>query len=230
MSILLDDSASERFTDTANGPGITAQPFTFGAWVKPDASVSNQVFISISDTGGTGDYWAFRLNTTNNPVQCLIVAAAGTSSAVSANSAWAVDTWVHCCFVEAAANSHTTFADGVAGTTQTTSRIPGSIDHFAIGALVHTSAITHFSGRILWPFAYSINLTAAEVLRLANGANPHSVRQDKLVEFGRDMGDVFLDDTRRTTFAVNGTPEFSNDNPLKAQRVGPRSRGRDRGR
>ncbi len=228
MSILFDDGSTENLVDTSNGPGVTGFPFTFGAWVKPDASVSNQVFIAISDTAGTVNYWAFRLNTTNNPVQCLIQSAAGTASVVSANSAWAENTWVHCCFTEATATSHIVFADGVAGTTVTTDRTPAGIDHFGIAAFVRTSAASHFSGRIFWPFVYNQALTADEVTLLSTGNSPLTVRREALVYFGRDNGANYLDIAGGNVMTVSGAATFSPDNPFQAQRVGQRGNTRSR--
>ena len=228
---MFDDVSSERIVKTG-WTGAVIAPLTFGAWANPDADITTQTIISIADTAGNNDYWSIDLISTNSLMRFDVRDSVGTINSNHNTDSYAVNTWGHFAAVEENGTTRRLYADGVKVTGSTTDRTPDGADHLAIGALIRSAKQRHFSGRIFWPFVYDTNLTDAEILRLANGAPPNSIKPGNLVFWGHTIGDNFLDISpgAANVMVPENTPVMSPDIPPKVNFPGPRARSRARAR
>jgi len=85
--------------------------------------------------------------------------------------------------VTASGTSRFAYLDGVAGTENTTNKIPSDITNAAIGARVDTTAQRFFNGHIGEAGWWSVALTTVEMLALASGICPLKIRPNSLVAY-----------------------------------------------
>lgn len=164
----------------------TTTPLTFACWAKWNTLGTNTMLMTIGDNASTTTLLnRFRLN--KNASDILQAAAANTTT--SGNSASgtiaATNTWYHCAAVFTSSTSRLGYLDGVAGTANTTSITPGSLDDTTIGASTFGSGSvgTYMNGQIAEAGIWSVALTADEIASLAKGVSPNFIRPASLLAY-----------------------------------------------
>lgn len=224
MSRTFDGNGSLEFGD-GNYTVVTGVPMTMCGWAYRTTGALNSAVMAISDTAGAVNYFMLFLSSADTVVtQVRDVVGAENASAGDL----AVNTWGHVAFVGDSAN-YTTYLDGVAGTPISIGRSPVGTDNLSIGRLDHDGAAFAWTGRVFWPAVYNTNLSANDILMLAKGADPHTIRRDALVTFPELLLDEDVDLISHTNLTVTGTGHgVHNTLPPNVRLLGRRGRVRSR--
>lgn len=202
MARLFDDAGSNRLLTTTTT--VTAAPITIACWVRVDAlPATNQVPWAICDSAGDLNYFTINIAATSGQVRGVI--NAGTSGLVfNGPSSVSVGTWAHVAVVFASTTSRTCYVNGSAGTENTDSRTPSSIDRMCIGSFAGTTINQFVSGDIAEAAVWNVALTAADIGMLADALSPQLVRPEGLVNYLPLVRDI-QDTVGATTFTATGT-------------------------
>lgn len=179
-------SANSRYLSTASAPA-SGSPMTIAAWARPSGTAQG-VIASVGVNGAVARN-NLRLNATNNvgafTTNSSNVTVSATGGVISAS------TWGHAAAVYASAASRIAYANGVAGTENTTSVDAGTgANAITIGAQWAVSVATYFSGDIAEVGVWNVALTAAEIASLAKGVTCDHVRPDNLVFYAPLIRDL----------------------------------------
>lgn len=218
-------SGTSQFYHTATSP-VTAVPFTLALWFNLGVDGS----FTMMGLGGTADDandWRLSTVVTSLVLRVAWQDSVG-SSVVSSTATCAVGTWSHAAMTMISTQLGNVYVDGVelVGASQT-ARTPASVDRIGVGCRpLLTPSTIEWNGDIFWPAVWDVQLTAAEVGHLANGANPRTIRRKNLVFFQplantKDIVDV----VSNRAITTSGAPTDVAD-PDGVKRVLPRGRGR----
>lgn len=163
----------------------TSMPFTIAGWYNRSSDGALTTLWSMfSNTTGTANRHAIQATSAEEIQARSQDASAIVESTVS--SAPAPGANGHFAGVFASSTSRTAYVDGVAGSTNTTSRAPGSLAGIAFGA-IYNDATNVFSGPFdgtIWEAAFwNVALTASEIAALAKGYKPTLIRPASLVSY-----------------------------------------------
>jgi hypothetical protein len=165
-----------------------AVPFTMACWTFPTGDGTAQE--TMMTMGNSGD---------NDPMHQLRIAgdvagdpfaarsrnnnSSAIASGFGANCTY--NAWFHVAGVWAATNSRTCYVNGTAGTTNTTSITPVTVDNIAIGAWRRTlsAGVEPFTGSVAEAAVWDVALGAAEIASLAKGLSPLRVRPQSLISY-----------------------------------------------
>jgi hypothetical protein len=183
MARLFND-ASSQYLEVAATP-LTAHPLTMVAWIRCDDATLSQAIMTVGDLTATARWQLVAAGAAGgDPIQATSVIAGGTSSTSATGTGYTANTWHHVAGVFAAANSRTAYIDGVAGTTETTSRTIAGVTGITIGTRYNSGTRgTYFSGRIAQAALYNVALDPEEIAALAAGVPPLRIRPTALVGY-----------------------------------------------
>lgn len=218
MSFLFDN-AVPNFLRNTDFPGI-GTPLTLACktWCDEDGT-SFQCPLSVGDNSG-GNYWglALMMAGAGDPLRAYTRSAGGNVSAEQAGVK--VNGWSHCAGVYASDSSRYAYVDGVKSSEQTSTITPNTPDRVKIGSMAGTSY--YYSGLIRSAGVWTAALTDAEILRLAKGEHPRTVRPESLI-FHLDMLKRDLrDDIGHLLMSENGSIVLSGNNPRIFKKYDPR--------
>lgn len=150
---------------------VTAVPLTMACWYNTPSLTDNQTLMMIADTGSTQNWFRLFLGgaQANDPIAATT--GDGTLSSSSINN-YTSGAWTHAAAVFAAANSRTVYMAGSAGTTDTGSKTPTSLDTTAIGRRCDSAPAAYMNGEICEAAIWNVALTSAEIAQLAAGFSP----------------------------------------------------------
>jgi hypothetical protein len=180
------------------------------------------IFASASDTDMFTLYHAGTVAT--DPFRCYTKTA---NDSINGGTAGA---WHHGGGVYDATDSRTVYLNGTAGAGNAGDETPAGLDRIGIAHEYRLNARRYADGRVFWCAMWSGVLTATDMGRLSNGAEPVFVRRDVLKFFGRLMADEDVDIIGGGALVPVNSPTVSNDFPTTIIRALPRGRGRDRHR
>lgn len=181
MARAFDGSSYLRY---ASGAPVTAAPLTIAAWC-------------LCDNGDSGSVVALTDGTLNNEFYVdvfggdLYVAAkqAGLKNEAAGPSSFSALAWRHFAGVFASTSSVYAFINGVKGTQATTARTPASLSEVTVGTAAaggnNLSSGTAAAEVGIW----NVALSDAEIMALAKGARPSTIRPESLVFYAPIMGD-----------------------------------------
>lgn len=175
-----ESSGTDQWRSYTSSP-ITVHPVTLAALIKAEshAAVGTILEIGTDQTAASEDTWALRWNTTPALLARTVTNGSGSSSTSAASTD---GVWHYVAGVFANTTSRIAYLDGVAAADQTTSRNPNGGDHLSIGRSTFTDAPTnYFDGVIAHATIWNVALTPQEVLSIARGAHPCSVRPGSIV-------------------------------------------------
>jgi hypothetical protein len=211
MSRLFDDASSE-YLEVSAAPSFTDQLF-FDAWIYPDAFPADHTVVSIG-RGDLSDRYVQLIVRSNGAIRFRIRSAlevqAGTSS-----TTLTVNTWNHAAGyalwsggTNDAGPRHAWLNGGGKGTSTALMNSTGfGPDTTTIGATLRSSRTEYFSGRIANVTIRNGLPSDVDVLSLAAGAHPFTVRPDLIVGYwpvwGRNSPELDLRASNNMT--VNGT-------------------------
>jgi len=169
-------AASSQYLSTASAPATTT-PLTLACWFRPTNVADTRFVLSLgaatandahSIYHGSDNLFAVSTDTASNQ---SVISIAGLSN-----------TWIHACAVFSANNNRQIYANGAAGTANTTTRNPANIAAFRIGSVYFGGAIGFYANaNIAEVGVWNAALTAAEVASLAKGMTPDKIRPQNLV-------------------------------------------------
>jgi hypothetical protein len=184
---------------------VTTAPVTLAGWFNSDSATANQTIVSITNAAGQERFVLQAAGAvTGDPVRASTVAGNISSFADSATG-YSANTWHHAAGVFASSTSRIAYIDGVAGTTETTSRTPGTMNATRIGVTVGGGSRTgYMNGRLAEIAIWNVALNADEIAALAKGYRPSLIRPASLrlyVPLVREVGDY----SRAVTLTTSGT-------------------------
>lgn len=188
---------------------VTAAPLTMAIWVKPVGdALTDRWAMSIKDesSSATGDHFALRRLSSG----VYAFGAARASGSTSDGAAAADNTWAAVIGVAASTTSRTVYVNGVAGTTDTVSRVPINLDSVAVGHNLGASAIYRpITGLLHWPAIWDVALNADEIALFSAGVSPRKIRPQNLVFWIDEMDQrQILLDKARDYHITNLTPNL----------------------
>lgn len=205
----LFNPANSNYLDVAAAVR-TAAPWTVSAWYKPTSFIANVSLWALSQHASVNDNrWDLRIDATTGKVS--IGSRDTASSGATSTNGLTAGVWGHACGVEASSASRSVYGNGGGKATDTTTVNMTSLDRTAIGAIARTSpgASGNFANGILGEVAvWDVALTDAQILALANRANPWSINPDHIIMYvpvwGEDSPEKDFSKNRRS-FSLNGT-------------------------
>lgn len=197
---------------------VSAAPLSMACWFNTTDDTTEQVLLTIGDTGGTADEFALAINgsVAGDPVQAQ-ARRTSTSSAAS-TTGYSLNTWHHACAVFNSTTDRRAFIDGGSKGTEGTSRAPTSLDTVRVGAAARSAATKFFSGSIAHAAIWNATLTDAEVAALGKGVNPLRIRPASLVFYAPLMGGSPEPDytAGQRALTLTGSPSLGTSQPRVA--------------
>jgi hypothetical protein len=177
-----------------SSPTITAMPFTFACWVKPDSIGDHDGLVVLGISGSAYDHHALNLRSS-----ALLEAAIRDQSSGYDNSYISpYDTgWNHCVGVFASTTSLTAYLNGVAGTEKTDVTSASGMNELRMGQYAGSWS-RPLDGLLAEVGIWNVALTAGEISQLADGYTALSVRPESLESYYpmvRDYNDVMGNNT-----------------------------------
>ena len=169
--------ASSESASVSSGGTISAVPLTLACWVNPATVSGADAMVELDDGTDTNDVFLLYLAT---GVINAFTSAAGVSSTATAGTAIGTGAWSHAAGVFASATSRVAYKNGVAGTEETTSRIPTTIDSVRLGSQVGTNFM---DGTLAEVGIWNVALDAGEIAALAKGFSPQLIRPASLIHY-----------------------------------------------
>ena len=218
-------SGTSQYYLTTTTP-VTGAPLTYATWGNVGID-GNVVAMAIGGSGGSTEALVLRHNATTRGVSMRAESTVGGTDQ-SVTGTMVTGTWGHMCGTSSASNNRIAYFNGAAGTANTQTNAPASLDRVGIGSVADSSpAQGEWNGDLFWVAIWDVALTAAQVQNLADGFSPLTVQRQNLVFFARCEYPGPVDMIGYRTLAATGTPTVS-ANPNGVMRVLPRGRGRAR--
>lgn len=197
------DGGGQNHAATQTLPGSLATdpfvPYSVAGWIKPAVDIQDHGLFSVARRGGSVDYTYILLNTTTLvPVgaQCLNRRSQQTIITPDVTRVWSAGDWMHLGMGFTSSGDMKGFLDGVKDSGGT-ARTPNLLDTMCIGWLLDSSPPTNSAdGDIAWVALWDVELTDAEFLALARGANPMRIRPSELLCVWPLWENVGTDDVR----------------------------------
>lgn len=175
-------SASKQYISGAGAPA-SGTPLTLAVMVYPtDNGTVSPTFFSLDKISGQQLFQLYRLQITDSPPLPLrAMAASGGTLPQASGGTISANSWNHAAGVYSSSTSRTAYANGTAGTANTTSVTPSGMDNVNIGVRWYTTLAEYFQGRVAEAAIWSAALTAAEIVSLNKGFRPYRIRPQSLV-------------------------------------------------
>ena len=166
-------------------------PVTMAVWMyNTNAANNDRNLMQIQDKDADNQYFRMLLGDGPSPsnqkvgIYAKNVTSGAFYAATTVESQ--VNRWHHACGVFAASDSRLAYIDGGSvgtNTVDTGEMASAVLDSITIGLEGDSSPSDPWDGSLLWPAVWNVTLTPSEILRLASGASPLSVRPQSLVFF-----------------------------------------------
>lgn len=161
-STATDFNGSSQYGRTTSGASGN-MPLSLVGMFHSDASSGSGIAISLTDGNSSASTNWFLLNLAGatNVVQGGI-AAGGNFGPSPVSAAYSDSTWGHAAAVFASATSRTAYLNSTAGTPETTSRTPASIESITVGVTISQigAVSNYFDGRLSLVSWHSVDLSA----------------------------------------------------------------------
>jgi hypothetical protein len=174
-------SASSQYL-IHNAAVVTAEPFTMACWFQVAALGAAEVVMSICTAASTPRHQIERSVTNSLDVRSTDGVSAGVSAG-TADEIASTNTWYHAAAVIAAPNSRTSYLDGSAHTTDTTSITVAGVSRTIIGARINSTIGAYWNGRAAECAIWNAALDPPEIAALAKGFSPLLIRPTSLVAY-----------------------------------------------
>lgn len=191
---------------------VAAAPLTLSCWFNTTNAALDQAVMTVADTASNDNFFVMYINggTTSWRAQTTSAAASDNSNVGTVSN----NTWHHGAGVWASTTSRTAYLDGTAGTTNTTSVSPASLDTVSVGNIERAAPTFYFGGRIAECGAWNAALTADEITMLSLAAKPTMVRPQNLIDYWPLYGqDTDEDDWIRAGSTLTVTGATAGDHP-----------------
>ena len=214
-------SASTSNYIGASSAVVTAAPIILAGWAKPASTSGAYTILSVSDS--TADQNHFDLTQLDS---AMLAECKGTSGSAQSASVSGVTpyTWQHFAAFFESSTSRYAYRNGTAGSQNTGSATPGSLNKTTIGLLRRLTILFPYNGDIgpcaVYTGASITKAVADDIIgQLAKGKHPRDVRPDLLVECWdlTDRGSTLIGMMGAMALSVTGTCNPT-DNPTIIRR------------
>lgn len=185
MALTFSAGGTGDYVEAASSPTISGA-FTLAALARPVTSLNSGTILGVGASSG-GDYIALAMLNTGLP---FFETASPTADANGPTTA-AADTWCHVAGVQSSTTNRVCYLNGVAGTANTATSNPTTMDRVTIGQLrINGSLVSVWNGEAAECAIWNVALTAAEIAMLSLGFSPALVRPSALVFHAPLQGSV----------------------------------------
>lgn len=172
---------------------VGSAPLTMACWGRYPtlaAGVGSTLMAISRDAGNVRDAFVLDILEGGTDTVRALAGAGGVNANGTINFAVAADTWFHAGAVFASTTSRTAYLNGTAGSANTTSIAPSSLNRTAFGRIPNfqSAAINYWNGDLAEAGVWSVALSAADMAMLAAGVSPLLVRPDALVAYTPLLG------------------------------------------
>ena len=137
----LDFDGTDDYVQATNV--ITAYPFTFEAWVRPDVVNANQTLVSINNNTSATIFYS--LNITNSSKANIRIENGGTLIDFSSTARLSANTWVHLAAVFASATDRKIYINGVQDGSNTSSvNFNNTVNNQVLMGVIRTTISTFY--------------------------------------------------------------------------------------
>lgn len=214
MSVVLDDALSQGLY--ISEALAAAASITMVAWFKSDDLTASQTLVSICDASADTEYFALNLrgDIANDYIHANARAGASNVNAIT-TVGYSSGTWHLASAVFVNQNSRDAMIDGSnEGHETTVGIVPANLDKTAVGYLARLSATAYTSGKIAKVAIWDKALTDAEILSIANGADPSSIQVGNLLAYWPLYDDADDESGNSKDLTLLNSPTFDNgDHP-----------------
>jgi hypothetical protein len=183
---------------------VSGPPFTIQAWWYMTGWAADfQLVCQIGRSSSTDHRHNIAVGDAAEPLVTCYSRSTGSDRSAITISASDHNKWNHHLGVWRASNNRQVYFNGVAGTADTTSINPTSLNATSIGIQTNGSNEPASAMRIAEVAIWDIDLGADDIAALAKGFSPLLVRPDRLVEY---MPLVRSDWSKSGAFSATGTP------------------------
>lgn len=176
-------SASSMY-GTFAAASITIAPCTFACWWRPTTIGGTQSLVYATSSTATSNRIGLRMSGASGLIDAHYSSVATGGVISSSATGMTANTWGHAAAVFASATSRTAYRNGVAGTPETTSCTPSTIDTMGVAAQYLNPSWTGFcNGRIADIGIWNVALTVNEIAALARGVSPLRIRRLSLIAY-----------------------------------------------
>lgn len=155
-------------------------PFTVAGFFKSDIGTGGKTLWSAADLATDNIHWRIEYDELAGNLAVESRTGGVTDQAVVAGVT--EDVWNHAGGVYTSSTNRLAYLNGVAGTVNTNASAPAGIDVMSFGGLVRLTTTAFHSGALSTWGIWSVALTASELLLLARGAHPTTIRANALLE------------------------------------------------
>ena len=162
----------------------TAYPLSLSIWFNSDDVTGTYALMDIADTAVDDDDWLLLIQggVAGDPVD-FNTRQLGTSDAARTTTGYTAGTWFHALGTGASSTSRACYLNGGGKGTATTDLTPASLDRTAIGIRSRAGDSLRLAGLAAECAIYSVALSDAEALMLANGLHPYSIQAGNLAGY-----------------------------------------------
>ena len=156
----------------------TATPITMACWFKVNGVAAAYMLMTEGSSTDNNPNHLLRVrgDVAGDPLEVSSRNDAASATGTCQTGTVTAGTWFHAAGVWSATNSRVAYLNGSAGTTDTTSVTPVTVDRTSIGALERLSPTGYLDGVVAEAAIWSVALTTDEIVALAAGANPRRIR------------------------------------------------------
>lgn len=178
--------SSSQYLEYAGAVAVAA-PITMVAWARIRDIVNNHVLIGISSTfaNGIANYDNFAVTasgaSTGDPVRATCNAGT-TNGSVGTTTSYPENDWFHAAAVFRANNDRSAYLNGGGRADSSVVANPTNLNRTGT-RYAWANPAGYPDGLIQWPAIWKAALTDSEIMLLASGADPRTVRPDSLVAF-----------------------------------------------
>lgn len=204
-------------------------PITLVTWFKPANASTDHTLVGLFDDGTlTADalYLQARGTVGGDPVSA--VAAAASLFSVATAGAFIQGRWQHGAAVFSSTSSRTAYLNGVGGTPETTLRASSGILRTLIGRFKSNASDVGTDCALAHVGIYTSELTAGQLLQLAQGARCDDIAADNLLAYWKfERRGLLLNSaifqTARPLYPGNGGGRWVDDPPVRRSDLRRRS-------
>jgi hypothetical protein len=208
-------SASNQYLSTSSPP-VTAVPLTMACWYKLTSIGSDNILMSLQNTGATQEIWLGQYG--SSFLRAVQQGTGGVGYEGVNASGVGTGTWHHAAAVFPATNVRHAYLDGVtaANQVQAGTVTPSGINSLSIGVTLLSAGGRYgqLNGTVAEAGVWNVVLSTDEIAFMAKGGSPLFIRPSNLVFYApvRGRSSPEPEYRRGANLSLTGTPTFS-DHP-----------------
>lgn len=162
---------------SASSAVVSAAPLTLSAWINGATYANNRTVFGVDDGSSSN---RFSIGFSSAGKARFVCTAAGSASNLDTTESIPASTWSHLCGVSESSVARRIYLNSAFTASTTASRTPTGINATKVG---RTGGDATAVCLLAFPAAWNTSLTDAEIMQLAQGADPRTIRPQNLVAF-----------------------------------------------